>query len=138
MFSEISELKSIRAEKSKLSERECELSAPMFTDMDKVDLIYRHFCCINEQDDFKQDVNNANFRKKFIFIVLFLFSPSTLAGGKMPKGLRDKISSVTGIAPWYISHNIDTVVFLHQRHRNFRNELEATFNKLMDKIKAPE
>ena len=43
MFSEIAEIKSIREQKSKLSEREKELTEPILTDLDMIGMLYRWF-----------------------------------------------------------------------------------------------
>ena len=51
MFSEISELKSIREQKSRLSEREYELSAPFMSDLDYIPSIYKWFCEIQDFRD---------------------------------------------------------------------------------------
>ena len=80
MFSEIAEIKSIREQKSKLSEREKELTEPILTDLDMIGTLYRWFQeIISQKETFR--LGNVTQRKKFIFIILFLYSPSTLAGG---------------------------------------------------------
>ena len=89
MFSEIAEIKSIREQKSKLSAREKELTEPILTDLDMIGALYRWFQeIISQKETFR--VGSVTQRKKFIFIILFLYSPSTLAGGKMKNGLRNK------------------------------------------------
>ena len=95
MFSEIAEIKSIREHKSKLSEREKELTEPILTDLDMIGMLYRWFQEIISQKEIFRS-GNVTQRKKFIFIILFLYSPSTLAGGKMKNGLRDKLAEVLG------------------------------------------
>ena len=95
MFSEIAEIKSIREQKSKLSEREKELTEPILTDLDMIGMLYRWFQEIISQKEIFRS-GNVTQRKKFIFIILFLYSPSTLAGGKMKNGLRDKLAEVLG------------------------------------------
>ncbi|MEI3107214.1 MAG: hypothetical protein V8T16_17585 [Parabacteroides merdae] len=96
MFSEIAEIKSIREQKSKLSEREKELTEPILTDLDMIGMLYRWFQEIISQKEIFRS-GNVTQRKKFIFIILFLYSPSTLAGGKMKNGLRDKLAEVLGV-----------------------------------------
>ena len=39
MFSEIAEIKSIREQKSKLSEREAELTTPILTDLNQISVL---------------------------------------------------------------------------------------------------
>ena len=70
MFSEIAEIKSIREQKSKLSEREKELTEPILTDLDMIGMLYRWFQEIISQKEIFRS-GNVTQRKKFIFIILF-------------------------------------------------------------------
>ena len=110
-FSVISELKSIREQKSRLSERELELSEPVLYNYSLIREIYEWFKEILSGLTFPPRDNSPIQRKKFIFIILFLYSPSTLAGGKMKVGLRDKIAEITGCTGSLISHNCEDVTF---------------------------
>ena len=74
-FSAISELKSIREQKSRLSERESELSAPIMSDLDYIPSIYKWFCEIQDFRDCPGNKDSVHIRKKFIFIILFLYWP---------------------------------------------------------------
>ena len=76
-------------------------------------------------------------RKKFIFIILYLYSPSSLAGDKMASGLRNELSKVLGIqAKSTISNNSADLVFLYQyNYMNFRNDVEFIYNKILSWLK---
>ena len=76
-------------------------------------------------------------RKKFIFIILYLYSPSSLAGDKMASGLRNELSNVLGIqAKSTISNNCADLVFLYQyNYMNFRNDVEFIYNKILSWLK---
>ena len=130
MFSEIAEIKSIREQKSKLSEREKELTEPILTDLDMIGMLYRWFQeIISQKEIFTQ-------RKKFIFIILFLYSPSTLAGGKMKNGLRDKLAEVLGVnAQTTISNNRNNLVFSYQLYKYFRQDVDWIYGEMMERIK---
>ena len=93
-FSSIVELKSIREQKSRLSEREQELSSPILTDFSLIPEIYEWFREILSGADCPPNPESVTQRKKFLFIVLFLFAPSVLAGGRLPNGIRAEISGV--------------------------------------------
>ena len=75
-FSSIMELKSIRDQKSRLSEREQELSSPVLTDLSLIPEIYGWFKDILAGMDCPPNPESVTQRKKFLFIVLFLFAPS--------------------------------------------------------------
>lgn len=75
-------------------------------------------------------------RKKFIFIILYLYSPSSLAGDKMASGLRNELSKVLGIqAKSTISNNCANLVFLYQNYMDFRNDVEFIYNKILSWLK---
>lgn len=135
MFSEIAEIKSIREQKSKLSEREKELTEPTLTDLDMIGTLYGWFQEIISQKEMFR-VGNVTQRKKFIFIILFLYSPSTLAGGKMKNGLRNKLGEVLGInAQTAISDNRNSLVFSYQLYKYFRQDVDFIYMEMMKRIK---
>ena len=128
MFSEIAEIKSIREQKSKLSE-------PILTDLDMIGMLYRWFQEIISQKEIFRS-GNVTQRKKFIFIILFLYSPSTLAGGKMKNGLRDKLAEVLGVnAQTTISNNRNNLVFSYQLYKYFRQDVDWIYGEMMERIK---
>ena len=134
-FSVISELMSIREQKSKLLEREQELSEPILHDYSHIEEIYRWFKDILSNLAFPPDADNPTQRKKFIFIILFLYSPRALAGGKMKIGLRDKIAEVTGCTGSLISHNCEDVTFIYQRYKDHRQETDYLYTEIINRLK---
>ena len=70
VFSQIVEIRSIRDQKARLSERERELTKPMLTDLDMIPTLYDWFKeIISQKETFRANVSQ---RKKFIFIMLIL------------------------------------------------------------------
>lgn len=136
MFSEIAEIKSIREQKSKLSEREKELTEPTLTDLNMIETLYGWFQEIISQKGMF-GLGNVTQRKKFIFIILFLYSPSTLAGGKMKNGLRNKLAEVLGVsAQTAISDNRNNLVFSYQLYKYFRQDVDWIYGKILERLKA--
>ena len=135
-FSAVSELKSIREQKSRLSEREQELSVPLLTDLSTVVEIYDWFCEIQGNRDCPGRNESAHLRKKFIFIILFLYAPSVLAGGRMPIGLRDAIADAVKLSDiTFISHNVETVFFMYQNYKEFRQDIEYLYTEIVNRLK---
>ncbi len=134
-FSAVSELKSIREQKSRLSEREQELSEPMLHDYSLLEEIYGWFKEVLSGVTLPPDVDSPTQRKKFIFIVLFLYSPSTLAGGKMKVGLRNKIAEVTGCTGTLISHNCEDVTFFYQQYKSHRQDIDYLYTEIVNRLK---
>lgn len=136
-FSSIVELKAIREQKSRLSEREQELSAPMLTDFALIPGIYSWFKEILSQSDCPPNFESVTQRKKFLFIVLFLFAPSVLAGGRLPNGIRAEIAGVfPDVSPCVISNNIADVSFIYQQYKDFRQDIEFIYNQVLERMKV--
>lgn len=138
-FSSIVELKSIREQKSRLSGREQELSSPILTDFSLIPEIYDWFKELLAGMDCPPNPESVTQRKKFLFIVLFLFAPSVLAGGRLPNGIRAEISGVfPDVSPCVISNNIADVSFIYQRYKDFRQEIEYLYNQILERLKVKE
>lgn len=134
-FSSIAELKVIREQKSRLSERENELSTPTLTDLSLIPKIYEWFCDIVAERDCPPNPGSVTQRKKFLFIILFLFAPSVLAGGRLPNGIRTELAKVfPHVSPSSISHNIDNVLFLYQNYKDFRQNIDYIYNNIMARL----
>lgn len=136
-FSSIVELKSIREQKSRLSERENELSTPMLDDLLLIPELYSWFRELLAGMACPPNPESVTQRKKFLFIVLFLFAPSVLAGGRLPNGIRAEIAGVfPDVSPCVISNNIADVSFIYQQYKNFRQDIEYLYNQILERLKA--
>ena len=135
-FSSISELKSIREQKSRLSERERELSSPVLHDVSLIPKIYGWFKDILSVNCCTPCIDSVLQRKKFLLIVLFLFAPSVLAGGRLPKGIRHELSSVfPKLSPCVISNNIADVAFIYQNYKDFRQEIDYLYTVIVNRLR---
>ena len=135
-FSVVSELKAIREQKSRLSERENELSTPVLSDLELIPVIYEWFKEELSEMAFPPQVECITQRKKFLFIVLFLFSPSVLAGGRMPNGVRKSLEEVfPNVKPCTISNNLADVVFLYQQYKDFRQDIEYLYTEIVNRLR---
>lgn len=134
-FTCIYEIRDIRRQKSSLTERENELMKPILTDMELVPAIFRWFCEINGNNGVPERRKGAEFRQKFIFIILFLYSPSALAGGKMKRGLRNKITEVIGGTGTLISHSYSDLMFRYQMYKHYREEIDSIYNAIINRLR---
>ena len=135
-FSSIVELKSIREQKSRLSERENELSTPMLDDLLLIPELYSWFKELLAGIACPPNPESVTQRKKFLFIVLFLFAPSVLAGGRLPNGIRAEIAGVfPDVSPCVISNNIADVSFIYQQYKDFRQDIEYLYNQIIERLK---
>lgn len=134
-FSSIVELAQIKQQKSRLSERERELSTPAMANIDLIPVIYQYFLDILAKRDCSPNPDSVLVRKKFLFIVLFLFAPSVLAGGRLPNGIRAKICKVfPKISPCCISNNIADITFIYQRYKEFRADIDSIYTQILERL----
>lgn len=134
-FERIIRLKKIRIEKSELSEEENILTTPVLTDKGLISEIYKIFVDLLNERGCPPNVDSVTQRKKFIFIILYLYSPSTLAGGKMARGLRENMSLVLGIqSKSTISDNCADVVFLYQNYGDFSEDIEYLYTEIINRL----
>ena len=75
-------------------------------------------------------------RKKFLFIVLLLYTPSSLAGGQLPNGIRVELANVfSTVSPCVISNNIADVYFIYQQCKDFLQDIGFVYCRILEKIK---
>ena len=135
-FSSIIELRTIREQKSRLSERENELSSPILSDIYLLPEIYSLFCDALEERDCAPKIDSVYQRKKFLFISLFLFAPSVLAGGRLPNGIRAELSKIfPDVSPCVISNNISDVVFIYQQYKDFRQDIDYLYAEIVKRLR---
>jgi len=136
MLNKIEEIRSLRIQKSLLSEKEAILSRPLLFNLDLIENLYYWFQEILSEQDPPSDIKNVSERKKFLFIVLYLYSPATLAGGKMAVGLRNKLTEVIDVcAKTTISDNCTDLGFLYNRYKTFNEEVNLLYNKLTERLR---
>lgn len=134
-FDKIIEIRRVREEIEELVEYERSLSTSMdFVNMGIADL-YELFNQIVKDKEFK--AGEVALRKKFIFIVLYILAPGVLAGDKMPRKLRGRISEVLNIkSQTTISNNCADLIFLYQNYKSFQREVSEIFSEMVMRYRA--
>lgn len=136
-FKRIERIAEIRREKESLTREGMALAAPILNDVGLVRETYRIFTGILDGRGPAPDSGRVLTRKKFIFIVLYLFSPDALAGGKIKAGLREEMSRVLGIqSKTVISNNLDDIMFLYRNYKDFREDIEYLYTGIPERLKA--
>jgi hypothetical protein len=81
-------------------------------------------------------MENVYERKKFFFIVLFLYAPGVLIGDKMPSGLRNKLAHVLKLhSRSNVSGNCTGLLFLYERYKDFRDETDEIYRVIVERLK---
>lgn len=73
----------------------------------------------------------------FIFIATMLYSPSTLAGGKLSLGLRSQLSQMLHFkSPTSISNIIPNLMFLYNNYKSYKQRIDTAFDYILNKLKS--
>ena len=112
----IQRLVCIKENQRALSKEEFALSRATYNDYSQIRTIY---------DTFPDGQMNSAFlkRKEFLFVILLLYSPSALAGGRMRRGLREVIAVTVGCSCSNVSHDYQNVWFYYVRYKKFREDV---------------
>ena len=112
------------------------MTAPVLNDKSLIGEAYKIFAELLNDRGCPPNIDSVTQRKKFIFIILYLFSPSSLAGGKMASGLREEMSKVLGIqSKSTISDNCADVVFLYQNYGDFSGDIEYLYTEIVHRLR---
>lgn len=124
----IERIKWIRETKAILSKEELSLSVPLMQNLSQVGNIYDKFMGYHETR------KSTMVRKQFIFVILYLYSPSALGGSKMRRGLREKIAKVFGCTCSNVSHDYKNISFYYVTYRSFRADVNDFLGKLIQDL----
>jgi hypothetical protein len=75
--------------------------------------------------------NDTTSRKKFLYAILYIFSPSTLVGEVMRHKLRDCVSKVIGCTPTGVSRDYKTSLFFYATYKEFRDDVNSIIRDML-------
>ena len=78
--------------------------------------------------------NDTSSRKKFLYAILYIFSPATLVGEVMRHKLRENVSRITGCSPSGVSRDYKTGVFFYATYKEFREDVDAITKDMLKLI----
>ena len=121
----IRSIKTARMELQKAIRNDKLATSPQLTDLSFVEKFYNAFL------EDKGDHITVNDRKVFIFVVIYLYAPRKLFGGKMPHGMRRAIANVAGITcASFISSTSAELLILYTTYDDFQQEVDRLLNKV--------
>lgn len=112
----VQKLVCIKESQKELSREELNLSKGSYNDYSLIVEIY---------DSFPEGRTGSAFlkRKEFLFVILLLYSPAALAGGRMRRGLREVIAATVGCSCSNVSHDYQNVWFYYISYKKFREDV---------------
>jgi hypothetical protein len=130
MLNKIEELRQTRKEKQRIEEKEKALSSPILTNLSFMPQILEIYEQISAAHGHPGVMESVYERKKFLFIVLFLYSPGALLGGRMPRGLRSKLAYTLKCHGTVVSDNCAGLLFMYEWYKDFREETDSIYREI--------
>jgi hypothetical protein len=132
---DILELKKIGEEKKRLKECETRLSTPLLFDYTLIPQIYKWFTDIEQERDCPSRSLSTQNRKKFIMIIVFLYSPRCFIGVKMKRGLRNELAK---LMPYknacFLSQMFENIFDQYRYYKTVRSEISVLYDKIRIKL----
>lgn len=133
----IDKIKEIQQQQQTLEYKLGELAKPLLHNLDYIPAIYGWFCEFLNKMDFPPDVNSVIQRKKFLVIIIFLYSPASFSGKWMLWGLRKKLSETLGITSrTTISDNCADAIAFYNIVPSYRQEIEEIYQHIYNNLLA--
>ena len=105
---------------------------PSLSDMGLIQEMYDHFKSFLIQQGMPL---NANNRKKFLFVAVYLFCPSVLIGNTMPRGFRDKIRElINAKSATVVSNDVANLLFYYNCYKDFREDVENAYCYIVENM----
>ncbi len=115
----------IRKEEERLKREWLSLSTPILYDYGLLPELYRRFLDARPRVCPSVKAGSTLERRIFLFIILFLYSPRTLFGSKMKKGLRPRLAHLYGCDSTLLSYYCRNLAFHYRVYSDFREDIEA-------------
>lgn len=125
----IAELRKVRDDINRLTKLERRLSQPLLQNLGMVRNLYEVYKnAITRQMGDPYDTDN---RKKFLYAIIYCFSPTTLVGDAMRHRLRETVSSVIGCTNTGVSRDYKTAQFFYDTYREFRESTNLIIKEIL-------
>ncbi len=134
IYSKVKELRDLIKNSEEVSKEIERLRAPLLTDLCHIGTIYSFYLELLHRRGWSR--SNVYHRGKFIFAILYFYSPITLAGGSTEKGVRDEIARIVGVVPTTISTNISEMGFSYAYYSDFRADVDSICSEVAKRFKV--
>lgn len=131
---DLRELITIHQRKLELENKEAELSTPKLTDQELIPMIFEWFSELSHCNTATGQLTSDE-KIQFLFVIMKLYSPISLAGGRTVKGLRDKMAKIYGYtSPSGVSNNIKKMMDMYSFYRPFQKVVHTYYEAIIDRL----
>ena len=127
----VEELRRVRSQIERLKDDEKRLSVPIVMNMGMIRNLYDVFKMSLKRINPDASPRDTNSRKKFLYAILYIFSPATLVGEVMRHKLRESVSCVIGCTPTGVSRDYKTGLFFYATYKGFHDEVDEIIRDML-------
>lgn len=130
----IARIREIGERREELIAEERTLSKPELTDLSRLGEVcgYCREACAELHAG---KMRRGDIRRQVTFVAVYLYSPASLSGKKMIRGLRNLLAAEFGVSPECISYYVRDIMFLYDHYPVFRGNIDGIFAKVMRRLK---
>lgn len=130
----LKELEEIRKRKKELETLEKETLNPVLTNFDNLLLIQEWFEYLASQKENFPKSSSIEYRQRYLFIVALLYSPGTLLGDSLIRGLRNRLAELFHISTYAVSHSLKSVWFYYCHYKDFKEDVDYIYSEILFRI----
>jgi hypothetical protein len=134
MLKKILDLRKIKDGERRLAESKREVYRPVLTDLSLLPMLYEWFKEIPAEMPLPPNPDSVMQRKKFLFVVMMLYSPTVFCGNIAKAGLCKELSKIFGVTVASISRNMSDIVFFYENYRDYESSVEAIYEEIMNRL----
>lgn len=127
-------IKELLRMREELAAFEREHTRPLLTNMSMIHNIYDVYKGTLKRISPAADPGDTINRKKFLFVVLYLYSPETLCGSIIKHRLREHFSSVLHCAPTSVSRDCSDARVYYDNYPDFRKDVNEILRDVVDSL----
>ena len=130
----LTRIKELFERRKELAAFESRYATPRLTNMSMIHNIFDIYKATLKRIDPSADPRDTINRKKFLFVVLYLYSPETLCGSIIKHRLREHFSSVLQCAPTSVSRDCADARVFYDNYPDFRNDVNMLLSDVVDAL----
>lgn len=131
----LNNIEALIKERAEINAKLSLLSEPTLHDIERIDEFYLNYRKLFARRGIPHQSEWVYSRKKFLFVIIYLYSPSALVGHKLRRGLRDKLARLFGLnAPSTISDNVVNLMSDYVNYRDFRRDVHILYEEFLPLI----
>ena len=137
VFEQVNSISSTKQEIRSLQNKYNLLITPALSDASLIPQIFEWYKETSPDAGLTDRDSKSLFMQCFVFVIALLYSPQSLAGGKLSLGLREKLSILLHYkSPTSISNVIPNLMFLYRSYQSYRDRVNSSFSTILSRLSS--